>query len=419
MPAITWHTVLGESLANVARPFELARQSFNDGFGALNRVLDSRNAGAAEMGKQTQDTNEQSYLNTVGDAQTPEDVAALQPKLAAMRSILSPAAQGRVRNADELRQTEVIKQATDRLNYAHTQQDEREHPLIQQAIALAASGDRAGFEAFAAANPGLRNYGDVISKGVAALQGNEENARKAGKYESDLQTAESTREHNRIAGEAALRQAAAAEARANNDGKYQRGMLGYQKLEYDRNKAAALAAQKLGIGDGGYMDTAAGFKSFDDEMAKLKVTPSARTDIMYNMDKHFRDGINIGTKEKPEYVPVPVSLAVKALNQSEENWLANAVPGWSRRGDDFSNVLKSYLSSPQIIEQLRSARKLDLSRTAKVALTIPTPPGKGGKSGAVKVDPTDIDAMESWMTPPNGDPNQDADPDYDPKRRLR
>jgi hypothetical protein len=373
MAQITWRTVLGESLANVARPFEMARQSFNDGFGALNRVLDQRNAGEAEMAKQTQDTNQANYADLVSTIARPEDAVALAPQLQAQRALLSPAARAATRDAVDNRTGAVMKQITDRRNFALDEQKAAETPLRTEIGMLALKDPKAAM-ALLEANPNMLGR-DVAMKAIVdgdrdgqkwtAWVGDRAHTEKKQAHETQMMPLDIRAKEASI--NASDASAYAARVNADNSSQVSRAQLGAMKLEAEARKRADEAARGLSLSDQGYMNTGTGFQKFSDAMDKLKITPSARKDIMHNLDQSFRDGINIGTKEKPEYVPVPVSLAVKALQASEENWFANIIPGWSRQGDNLSSVLKSYLESPQIVEELRRSRNSDLERTIRDA----------------------------------------------------
>lgn len=201
---ITWRDVIGQSLADAARPLEYARQSIGDGFSAFQRVIDSRNAGQAEMAKQTQDTNTANYQDLVATIKRPEDAAAMAPQLADARAILSPAARIATRGAVDDRTGAVMKQITDRLQFAHAEQDEREHPIVQDYRARIANGDTAGAAALLAQNPQLRNIGDVATAGAATTQAND-------KFKSDQLTAQVQRQ-------TALENAAATQLNAITNG---------------------------------------------------------------------------------------------------------------------------------------------------------------------------------------------------------
>lgn len=105
MAAITWRNVNGPSVADAARPLELARQGFNDTFRNLGDLLTQRQAAVSQAEELARNTARENYLDLVQGASTPEQLAALQQsgQLQQAYQALDPRVRAQVRGADDKR----------------------------------------------------------------------------------------------------------------------------------------------------------------------------------------------------------------------------------------------------------------------------------------------------------------------------
>lgn len=374
---ITWRNVEAPNLTDASRILSGAGNAFQAGISTLGDLLKGVQTTNDRNFEVQKANNTEAFLaDLTSRYQTPEQYQAalasgeVNGTLAAAGPQIDKTA---VRRFLDERLGTLTQRQTAQNAYQDQTTDRLMRPLLEQAKALAAKGDTAGLDTFMGANPGLARYvGDLTKAGVDGDRAKQEfgfkssaNTRADTKQEDDLLTSAAQRILMGKQGDAALANAGASKAAASLAALQAR----LAKEAADREGKAKDAAVSQGLYDGGALNTTAGTKALLEAMDKEKFTGAARRDVLFNLDKYFRDGITINTPDGKQRVPVPVSLAIRAVAASEENWAANAVPGWSRRGDDFTNILKSYLESPDIQRELASNYKQLKGKT--VPTTIP------------------------------------------------
>lgn len=125
---ITWRSIMGASLADAARPLELARQGLNDSLGSFGNVVRGMETVDAHNVQALDEAAKQAFLDRVSGASTPEALAALQSsgQLDSMRAGLSAASRAAVRGSEEARLASLRQQLTAGQQFGDTQRDRAE-----------------------------------------------------------------------------------------------------------------------------------------------------------------------------------------------------------------------------------------------------------------------------------------------------
>jgi len=164
MAAITWRNVNGPSLAEASRPLEVAQRSFGSVFDTLGGLVNKVEAVDTRNWDTTKENNTQAFLNTLAQAKTPEEMAAMQKsgQLAQMLSGFGGQVnQAAVRSAPEARLDALYKQTKTANEYQDYSLDREQAPIRDKALSLAVQGNKAGALALLEANPTLRNAAEI------------------------------------------------------------------------------------------------------------------------------------------------------------------------------------------------------------------------------------------------------------------
>ncbi len=97
---ITWRNVVGPSLADASRPMELARQSFDGAFSGLDKMLKERQELAHQQILRQDQQKLLGVQEMLAGAATPEQLAAIQPQVNAIRGELRPETRGQLVGAE-------------------------------------------------------------------------------------------------------------------------------------------------------------------------------------------------------------------------------------------------------------------------------------------------------------------------------
>lgn len=133
---ITWRNVHGPSLAEAARPMELANQSINNAFARAQNTLDSYQ----KQYQAIEDRQEQGRLldakELLQGATTPEQVEALREQLAAARSGMSNESRAALLGAEEARIASLQERILNNQKYADNQLAREEAPTADMITGL-------------------------------------------------------------------------------------------------------------------------------------------------------------------------------------------------------------------------------------------------------------------------------------------
>lgn len=341
---ITWRNVTGTSVAEAARPLAYAQQTMDSTFDRLNSILTQQQAlGQAGIDRE-RDTASIGYREALAKAATPEEVTAMQQsgQLDTFLAQLDPKRRAALIGATEARVGSIQQNmlARDKFNEAQTLTAQK--PLLEQGRMIAATGDIAAFNKFAAENPGLLGLGDLSKMAVEASNaaiklgfdrnqdiraGNAD--RRAETLQTDtLSTNAATRELTTLQKQTLLEQRAA-EALTK---------------QYDLSKKKEADERAKSIMSGGTMNTKEGMDNFNTMLKGITTNKSEVEDIVYNLNKRYPGGMVTLGKDSdgnPIKVPLPVQLALSEIGASTDS--VSLIPWWSRRGDDAANRLDARL----------------------------------------------------------------------------
>lgn len=139
---ITWRNVTAPAgVAEAGALFQGAQRSFTGAFDTLGTLLKQREATAAANVDVENAAQKQGYLDLLQGAKTPEELAALQPQIDAMRANLTSVNRGATSAAQEARMTSLRQGALASNAYTEQQADIAEKPLINETMAAIAKGD--------------------------------------------------------------------------------------------------------------------------------------------------------------------------------------------------------------------------------------------------------------------------------------
>lgn len=148
---ITWRNVDAPSQLEAARGFQNAQQSFGGVFDSVNAVMRQREAVANGNIAATEENNKQAYLDVLGNAKTPEELAALRAsgQMESMRATLNSASRNATRSADEARLASLQQQSTTNTAFQDAATTRGELPVRQQITALIEANKLAEAQALA------------------------------------------------------------------------------------------------------------------------------------------------------------------------------------------------------------------------------------------------------------------------------
>lgn len=174
---ITWRNVDGPDLGQASRGMALAQVGFNNGFDKLGEVLKQQtDQGLANWDAQKAN-NTANFMEQMRQYRTPEDFVAAQQAgafdQARFGAQIDRAATGAALDA---RQGVLQQRGLADMQYGNAVQDQKDHPIVQQYKAAAASGDTLTMAILANTNPQLRNLGDMVQGGAQQIQTNTANA---------------------------------------------------------------------------------------------------------------------------------------------------------------------------------------------------------------------------------------------------
>ena len=134
--AITWRNVVGPSVADAARPFELARQGLNESFNQLGQLITQRQ-------EQQQTAAKEGFLDMLYKAATPEELEAMQRsgQLNEAMAALDPRVRAQVRGQADARLAALRDAATKGFAYQDTVEDRNTRDARAAAEAAILRGD--------------------------------------------------------------------------------------------------------------------------------------------------------------------------------------------------------------------------------------------------------------------------------------
>ena len=129
---ITWRNVTGPALPDASAALARATATIDGAFSKWGSTIDDYQTQQKTIFDEAELGQVMDFRERLAAAKTPEEVAALQGQLNAMRGSLTAASREKVLGAEEARTSALQKQFVDGLNYKHTVTDEQQHPLVQE-----------------------------------------------------------------------------------------------------------------------------------------------------------------------------------------------------------------------------------------------------------------------------------------------
>lgn len=355
---ITWQNVTSNVGAGVGNFMDSARQGINDGFGAFNKVLAQRQAEQNANWDNQAKNNTQALYDALSQAKTPEEYQAMQasPEFQAQKQAMGMQYdQAKIREFGDNRNTVLQQRVLANDAFANNQTDLAQKPEIERLQTEMASVDpvrraiaRSDFEAGVFRNKGA--VGQALDKQIndRLIQD-----RATEKFASDMTTAKSTRENQVVMGNAATSNALTNATEAVN--RTTALQISKAKEKADADRASFKVIKSGTILEDGDLTNSDGQKVFMKAITDAKLGTAETQDLMDNLAKYAPGGMYETTDKngKPLLLPVPASKAIEALRGSSENWAAIPIPGWSRRGDDFSNKLGALMKNPDTQDQIQ------------------------------------------------------------------
>ena len=158
MAAITWRNVDAPNLGDPTRTGMLASNSINNAFDILNKQLTTAQAVDSQNWDARKALNTDQYLSRLQSFKTPEEAAAAQADLQAMRQgfqaqIDMPV----VRNAEANLTENLQRRVTTNNAYVTSQEDFAERDPVARMKQFIYAGDMVGYQKALAENPNLSN----------------------------------------------------------------------------------------------------------------------------------------------------------------------------------------------------------------------------------------------------------------------
>lgn len=314
---ITWRNVSGPALTDAGSVMARAAATLDGAFSKWGSTIDDYQKQQKEIFDKAELGRVMDFRERLARAKTPEEVAALQTQLDALRGGLTAASREKILGAEEARIGSLQDQFIKNLTYKNTVTDDQQHPLVQELRSRIAADPTRATQIMAEPQYAvLRNIGTLAGEARAA----ETAAEKLGfdrnqDKRSQTQLDENLR-HNEVS-EKISQQNADTQARSV---KLQGELQALQKAGMLDEKAAAatsaaLAANSTLAGSDGAT------KTLHDSLKAAGVTGSKLEYMVEYGNRELANPLNKG---------VPVSIIVNTL-LSTDKW---NVPGfnWAKGG---------------------------------------------------------------------------------------
>jgi hypothetical protein len=347
---ITWQNINAPDLASASRPLEAAQRSFSTAFDGLGQLLTERQRIGEQNWQNTRINNTNAFLDKLMAFRTPEELAAAQQSGALNQLRQQFGAQidtAAIRGAEESRLNQLrtgVKQAGE---YQDWSTDRAQAGTKDRIKSLIAAGKFDDANALLQQNE-LRNESDlelglrnmrrqVTVEGQQDTRFNNDQTRFS--WDTQLQPLVVQAKQVDIAqGNQSI---AESKARVTHMGEQTKGQ---RAANAAAAKLAASAGDKAFVEEkqnGAYSLGAYGTKEGNEALyAGLKSIPGLddrdKEDIVYNLQKYYKDGITVQGKDGASKLPLPVSAILQAIEGSSDNL---AAIGFSRRGDHVAELI--------------------------------------------------------------------------------
>jgi hypothetical protein len=369
---------------------ESAARLIDNAFTRVGNVLEGQQKVGFDNWDQIKENNTQDFLNRVYSAQGAEGFKALQDSGELDRMLAANGAQidrAAARSAMDGRLPTLQQRDRQGWEYDNAALDQREAPVVDQIKGLIAQGK---LEEAKPLIGGLstRNQAGMFTSLDARTQlelSRDRDAERFGWDKADEAQKVITRplavqglQSNLKNDQAQRRYTSALTKKALKETEYVGSNTGSGKGTNAIDAAYNEFIKNTPL-DQGSIDTTEGKKALYAGLKTIGVSDKAQSDILYNLDKYYKEGVTVGTDKQgnPIRVPLPVSVVLDAVQGSSDNPLAF---GWSRRGDDVANLLdkrfgidsdgkqvEGVFRDVELIKVLRAAANMRNERDGRLA----------------------------------------------------
>lgn len=367
MAAITWQNINTPSFDSSNRAREMAGKNFDAAFGGLEDIVKRRQALDTANYAQGGINNTNAFLNSVQEAKTPEEFAAregmLREQLRGYGAQVDPVA---ARAALDGRMATLQQRGLANQQYTDAMQVVKDKPHTELIKSFIESKDYNAAEnmlgglalgnkpaLYAALNARKRRETDETQKDTKFTFDQADEARKALMAPLDIRAKEAAINASYAQAEQSRAQATHAKQLASTA----KALGSAETLA--RNGLDA--AYKDSIYAGGDYNTGKGKTSFVTGLKALGFSKAQTEDTLAELGKQFPKGLPIGTDpstKKEVFAPIPVDFLMEMAANSEDNAAAQNWLGWSRRGDNLTNLMSARLKDPDFIQQLNGGMAL-------------------------------------------------------------
>lgn len=387
MAAITWRNVEAPNLGDPTRTGMLASNSINNAFDILNKQLTAAQAVDSQNWDARKALNTDQYLSRLQSFKTPEEAAAAQADLQAMRQgFQAQIDMPTVRNAESNLTENLQRRVTTNNAYVTSQEDFAERDAVADLRSRIAAGDMKGYqEGLATANLSARARAALAaeatqSQRAADLHANAMDDQKIQREQLELQR----RQLAIQASEAAARRNEQARARAEANA------LKLAQAEAQGNAATVAQAQaarehalKNGRLAGGTLDTVEGkaylLKTLKDAYG---MDPEYASKFVTRIEEGYPEG-KFKVKQNGKIIGsygLPVVDVLNAVSRNKDNF-----DFWTFAETDATKELAKTINSPGFLEDYEAQLRLRDQGAMTLLGAIERrggviPPGKGSAS---------------------------------------
>jgi micrococcal nuclease len=359
---LRWDNIAGPNFRDAALFAENSRSAADAATKSFTDIIQRRNDVNSENWDTVKTNNTNAMQGAVQAPKTPDEYAALEAGLREQLAGYGAQVDGAaVRSAMDARMSTLQQRAKQAGEFKDWTTDQAEAPVTREIASANARQDPLTANLLMNANPGLRTMPALAAAYTASQHqvtadaraattfGNQQNAEAQNvltrpleiqKLKSDLLNAKSSREL----------QAAQAE-HYSQQSKKEKALGSSETLA----KNGLTAAYKDSIYGGGDFNTVAGKKEFTSGLKDLGFKPAQIEDALAELGKSYPNGLKGSNGES---IPLPINHLLDVASQSEDNSLAFPSAGWSRRGDNFVNLLDKSFKDPDVLERIGSGMAL-------------------------------------------------------------
>jgi len=407
---ITWRNVSGPALTDAGSVMARAAATLDGAFSKWGSTIDDYQKQQKEIFDKAELGRVMDFRERLAGAKTPEEVAALQTQLAALRGGLTAASREKILGAEEARIGSLQDQFIKNLTYKNTVTDDQQHPLVQELRSRIAADPTKATQIMAEPQYAvLRNIGTLAGEARAAETATEKLGFDRNRDSRDKKRQDRDFTHMDVMEEVSRKNANTQAQSVKLQGELQ----ALQKAGMLDEKAAAATSAALAVNS-----TLAGSdgatKTLHDSLKAAGVTGSKLEYMVEYGNRELANPLNKG---------VPVSIIVNTLLSTDKwnvpgfNWakggpgadVARKIQEWRDSAPGKLAVATSADNAAGLAARAASARELallsfklagmpELATPTTPASTKPTDTPSNGTTDSNKTPSTDIKARQAQDT---------------------